>query len=347
VAKRYSRKNNSSDGAIIPLAIIGFALYLIVLLAQSVIFWIVVGVVLSIYGLSRYIKWQDARLRSYYSWKEFYTAELRNIIAEKIGFTLTIAGFVLMFARFWVGTCIVVFALLFFRKTYTQILSVIPRYLPQHRAIILLAILMITLWVNKEYDNEKIKDGERQRIAEQYLRIQEEENIKLEKQRIDSSNYFLSMSKQLVTKKKFASAMQQVNKSLEFYNQNGEAFRLRAQLHDRLKNYTQAINDFGHVGDAEAQVSIAQCYLKAGNKLEAIRYFKRGMDSGSAKAVQLYNKYNPIIKEIVGYVTRCCDGSCCDGSTSSATGRGACSHHNGVCNWHDPIYNKRRKYGDL
>jgi tetratricopeptide (TPR) repeat protein len=34
----------------------------------------------------------------------------------------------------------------------------------------------------------------------------------------------------------------------------------------------------------------------------------------------------------------------CDGSTSSATGRGACSHHGGVCAWNAPVYEESRKY---
>ena len=40
-------------------------------------------------------------------------------------------------------------------------------------------------------------------------------------------------------------------------------------------------------------------------------------------------------KEVVGYCTLCNDGTY---SPSCATGRGACSHHDGVAQWNAPIY---------
>lgn len=83
----------------------------------------------------------------------------------------------------------------------------------------------------------------------------------------------------------------------------------------------------------------AVCYSKTGKVEEAIGELKQLKETGSSKAAALYDKLNPIRRRISGYCTRCWDGS-----ISYATGRGACSHHGGVKNWNDPIYEEYRKY---
>jgi tetratricopeptide (TPR) repeat protein len=92
-------------------------------------------------------------------------------------------------------------------------------------------------------------------------------------------------------------------------------------------------------GDITLLYDRAVCYNKVGNIQAAVDDLKKAMESGSNEAKQLYNKINPRRKRITGYVTRCWDGA-----TSDATGRGACSHHGGVKNWNEPIYEEYRKY---
>lgn len=83
----------------------------------------------------------------------------------------------------------------------------------------------------------------------------------------------------------------------------------------------------------------AVCYIKLGTIHLAASDLKIAGEHGNLKAGKLYNKINPICKRIAYRVTRCCDGS-----TSDAAGRGACSHHGGVCNWSEPVYEEYRRY---
>jgi len=58
------------------------------------------------------------------------------------------------------------------------------------------------------------------------------------------------------------------------------------------------------------------------------------------EAKKIYNKVNPLRKKLVGYHTKCCDGS-----ISYSTGRGTCSHHKGVCGT-EAEYNETREFGN-
>lgn len=97
------------------------------------------------------------------------------------------------------------------------------------------------------------------------------------------------------------------------------------------------INENGSNGDLFLKRAI--CYSKIGNILKAVSDCKIAMQSGDKDAEKLHNKINPLKKRIAYYVTRCCDGS-----TSNSTGRGTCSHHGGVCDWSEPVYEEYRKY---
>lgn len=74
----------------------------------------------------------------------------------------------------------------------------------------------------------------------------------------------------------------------------------------------------------------ALCYEKLHRKQEAVNDLRAAIALGSVEANDLHKRINPLKRKIAYYVTRCCDGS-----TSNAKGRGACSHHGGVCNWND------------
>lgn len=112
----------------------------------------------------------------------------------------------------------------------------------------------------------------------------------------------------------------------------------------RSGNYQAALPELNRYlsidpSNAELLYNRALCYSKIGSIAEAVNDAKAAMELGHSGAEKLHDKINPIRKVIVGYVTRCCDGS-----TSYARGRGACSHHGGVCNWNDPVYEEYRKY---
>ena len=92
-------------------------------------------------------------------------------------------------------------------------------------------------------------------------------------------------------------------------------------------------------GDKDLHYYRAVCYSKNGQIQEAVNDLKPLLTNGNKAADRLYDQINPITRRVIGHVTRCNDGS-----TSQATGRGACSHHGGVANWDDPIYEESRKY---
>jgi tetratricopeptide (TPR) repeat protein len=100
---------------------------------------------------------------------------------------------------------------------------------------------------------------------------------------------------------------------------------------------TRIIKTYGK--DADALYLRAVCRNKLGKTEEAVADLKLAIDKGHGEANTLHEKINPLRKRIVGTITRCCDGT-----SSSATGRGACSHHRGVCDWNEPIYETSRKY---
>jgi hypothetical protein len=85
----------------------------------------------------------------------------------------------------------------------------------------------------------------------------------------------------------------------------------------------------------------ARCYIG----LDSMQLAVNDLDSAKAlnfkPAGRLFEQVNPLRRHIVGHCTLCNDGS-----TSDATGRGACSWHGGVADWNHPIYETSRKYGD-
>lgn len=75
------------------------------------------------------------------------------------------------------------------------------------------------------------------------------------------------------------------------------------------------------------------------NTFEAVKSLRTAISFGNNEAGEFHERINPIKKKIIGYVTRCCDGT-----TSQSKGRGTCSWHGGVCNWNEPIYQSYREY---
>lgn len=119
---------------------------------------------------------------------------------------------------------------------------------------------------------------------------------------------------------------------------------VEANAHFKSKRYAQAIKGYNAVVDAglqnaEVLYKRGYSYYKIGKLKLAVADLEVARQLRYEGATRLYEKVNPIRKRIAYYVTRCCDGS-----TSDASGRGACSWHGGVCNWNEPIYEEYRKY---
>ncbi|GAB3753082.1 hypothetical protein GCM10028817_18320 [Spirosoma pomorum] len=110
-------------------------------------------------------------------------------------------------------------------------------------------------------------------------------------------------------------------------------YRLALQAYDQL---VAATSD-----NTELRYKRALCYQRLGQKSDALTDLYKASNDGYVPATKLYNQLNPELRRILYYQTVCCDGS---DSPSNAKGRGACSHHGGVCDWNKPIYQTYRKY---
>jgi tetratricopeptide (TPR) repeat protein len=137
---------------------------------------------------------------------------------------------------------------------------------------------------------------------------------------------------------------QQRKDSLQRKVQEGKAMA-QARLENMMANkkYEAAIPLLDSMisvsNNADLLYDRALCYSQTGNIAEAVRDCNNAAGMGNQMATKLNDQINPVVKHITGYVTMCCDGS-----VSYAKGRGACSHHGGVCNWNSPVYEESRKY---
>lgn len=158
---------------------------------------------------------------------------------------------------------------------------------------------------------------------------------------LEKSNKYEAASKLLDTALKYATYPSQIDTiqkertylttvsmySLFNKGRYKEALPLVSELISKLPN------------DADLLCKRAMCLHKTGNTQEAVNDLKTAMQLGSSEAESLHEKINPIKKRVAYYTTLCCDGT-----YSTATGRGACSWHGGVCDWNHPVYEEYRKY---
>ncbi len=210
--------------------------------------------------------------------------------------------------------------------------------------LILLAVLVIyyTSYVlKKEWiaTNESLEQKKEKEIAQQ--------------KRLDSLHYYLGESKKLYEVDSIQAALAMLQKAQGFAETqdiskiNAHANTIDSSVAKRFlskKNYEQALNFYNKLIQREANQAIylydrALCYIKTGDRKAAVADLKIAITQGNKVAEKLYNKINPEKKRLIGYITRCCDGT-----ESSAKGRGACSHHGGVCDWNEPVYETYREF---
>ena len=177
------------------------------------------------------------------------------------------------------------------------------------------------------------------------------ESKRKESLRLDSLGIYLAQADASLKKGAFAEAVRLYNQSarLATANEHQEKRRLHEGLatgYVRTKAYRSAIEQYDELArlglfTGEQMYQRALCYQQVGRKSEALSDLYRASEAGYKPATKLYDKQNPLLRKLLYYQTVCCDGSY---SPSNAKGRGACSHHGGVCNWNKPIYETYRKY---
>ena len=159
-------------------------------------------------------------------------------------------------------------------------------------------------------------------------------------------NTYFHQSDSLADKHKWKSAALYLDSALVFSTYTGEdsLIEKRAELHFKGHEYELAVTDYSSlikrsVNYRENLYNRALCYQKLKEIQLAVNDLKEAIKFGHEDAEKLHEKINPERKRVAYYVTRCWDGS-----TSNSNGRGACSHHGGVKNWNDPVYETYRKY---
>lgn len=205
-------------------------------------------------------------------------------------------------------------------------------------ALLLLPILLISCGPSAE-DLEELEQ-------ERLLQIeQEQEAIRIEDARLHNLKLLVDQADSLIIARQFKLAVSAIDSALQFANNEGASLNLKkADCFFELRLYEDAIEAYtipieSKIDLANASFGRAQCYDKIGERQLAVEDLRLAMNLGNEEANVFHEKINPELKRVAYYETLCCDGT-----TSNAKGRGACSHHGGVCNWNNPVYETYRKY---
>lgn len=192
------------------------------------------------------------------------------------------------------------------------------------------------------------KIADEQAAKEKYIADEKEE------QRKDSLAFYMNLSKYLASNHKIKDAHEQLQLAAAFAAlpiEKEQINKAKSNLDAitalelvKAKKYQAALDAIDNLlnsdpSNTELRYHRAICYSKTGSINEAVSDLKMLISSGHSDAEKLHDKINPVRKRISYYVTLCWDGT-----TSSSNGRGACSHHGGVKNWREPIYEEYRQY---
>lgn len=211
-------------------------------------------------------------------------------------------------------------------------------------SILFVALVPISQHYTKYYKEVARKEqAEKNRLAEEQKQKRLAKERK-EKERQDSLNYYASKAEAKLKSHQYKSAIQYLSAAVRFTDNIDEFIQKRADSYLSLNDVNNAVNDYSILisssyNKSDNYYSRALCYKKLKDKRSAIADLKEAIQLGNTKATKVYEQLNPLKRRILYYVTRCCDGT-----TSNATGRGACSHHHGVCDWNDPVYEEYRDY---
>lgn len=228
------------------------------------------------------------------------------------------------------------------------------RFTARLKLIVLFLLLTITLPLFLHYQTIDQQHILAQKAAEEKAAAEKILAAKKATQRKDSIRFYISRSHDLKKQKKTAAANIQIDRANSFAVSADEKAlihkeRTRFAVQDAIAlvqsaNYKAALPElnkllFADPANKELLLNRAICLSKTGKIAEAVNDLKPLIADGNTQAQLLYDKINPVRQRVAYYVTRCCDGT-----TSSSTGRGTCSHHGGVCNWSEPVYEQYRKY---
>jgi len=211
-----------------------------------------------------------------------------------------------------------------------------------------MALLLFSCGPTEEELQQKKEELKRQAIEKELraerVRKEKERLLKVELKRAANYTKYRNQLLGNIKKRRFSAALMALDSSFYFakLQSKDSLLELKSSLLYKSKKYEEAIILNTELIDKNPSMYYferAKCYNKLGKKQEAVNDLNKAIELKHPKAEKLHEQINPIRKKVAYYVTRCCDGS-----TSNSTGRGTCSHHGGVCNWNDPVYQEYRKY---
>jgi len=222
------------------------------------------------------------------------------------------------------------------------------------KAVAVATLFIIAVPLTNHYNEvDQVKEEKLQLLAKKEEAKKKAEE-QAEQERKDSLEFYLQTGRIALKKQNAAQGEVALAKAMQFVVADSERklleeekiyiAALRSRELIKTGNYKKALTELNTLiakspGNDALFYSRALCYSKTGQMADAVSDCKKAMELGNEEADKLHEKINPIRKRVAYYVTRCCDGS-----TSYAKGRGACSHHGGVCDWNDPVYEEYRKY---
>jgi hypothetical protein len=187
-----------------------------------------------------------------------------------------------------------------------------------------------------------------QKNPEQLKKEKEIARIEAEKEKLrqDSLSYYTSTAEEQFKLKKYDIEKLYLDSALVYAldSDKSDLIYKKAEASFLLKMYDESISFYTDLiavkyNLKDTYYQRALCYLKERKTQESVDDLVQAMLLENKDAESLHEKINPLKKRVSYYITRCCDGT-----TSNATGRGACSHHDGVCDWNEPVYEEYRKY---
>ncbi len=230
------------------------------------------------------------------------------------------------------------------------------RFTANFKLILIATILCIAIPLTRNYFlNDKQEIYELKLKAELEEKKQKERE-KYDRDRKDSLLVYLQASSTFTKKHKYAEANKKLDYATTFISTESDKHLVSNERLTILATEAYGLVNLGKYKSAlpllddlvsrdsdnpEHLFNRAICLSRLGKTQDAVNDCDRAARNGSFKARGLYEKLNPLKKRVSYYLTRCCDGSA---SPSNAKGRGACSHHGGVCDWNEPIYEEYRKY---
>lgn len=328
---RYNRRSGKGDAKSFLLLV---ALILVVLLIKVIL--VLLAGVLTGFALRYYYKWHLRRLAYYNNDpKLFWHSELKIVFSKVLSVLLIAIGLSLLFFKFWNGVALLSLGVYLYPAVQKRIAERLGLHYSYRSNMVAVGLVSLLLLTNYSYDAGQ-SDG--QRSEDRANEIKQQALVASQKR---SASLLVDSARQFLNQKSYKKALATIDRSLELAPGNDTAELTKAAIQFELGHYGEAIAALDNISNTspEAHFLKAKCLIKTGPAASALTDLKIASESGIPEAGKLYNKVNPIIRKLSGYITRCCDGS-----ISYARGRGACSHHGGVCDWNEPVYEEYRKY---